>query len=282
MRITSAICRWLAKRRRSARALGAHARIARGARNRASLLFWACRFCNNLVGAFVNALAAFNAQRRLSRMRRGVIAGGELHRDEAGASIIVLMITLTYRPDVEWRPEHISSCLTAWREELGVQRLRYVWVLELTKAGRPHYHVVIWLPSDRRLRMPDRSGAWPHGMSRTEVARNPVGYLVKYATKGTDGGKLPRGARLFGVGGLSAAGRIKRAWRMLPRYQRVRCEADELVRRMKGGGWISRVTGEWWPAATFELSRLVTAFEGGSSIGVERQSGASRVQQGVS
>lgn len=242
---------WLGNAVRRTPEVGAHARIARAARNRAALLFWACRFCNNFYGAFVSALAALNARRRLSRMRRGVITGGELHRDECGSTSIVLMVTLTYRPDVEWRREHISECLAAWREELRGRKLRYVWVLELTKAGRPHYHVVVWLPSDRRLRMPDRSGAWPHGMSRTEVARNPVGYLVKYATKGTEGTKFPRGAHLFGVGGLSPAARVVRAWRMLPRYQRVRCEPADRVRRRRGGGWFSKVTGEWWPSVSW-------------------------------
>lgn len=261
MRSISATCRWLVKRRRGPLAVGAHARIASAASNRAALLFWACRFCNNFYGALVNALQAFNAQRRLSRMRRGVIAGGELHRDEVPHSSIVLMITLTYRPDVEWRREHISSCIAHWRAELG-GKLRYVWVLELTKAGRPHYHVVVWLPAGKRLQMADRSGAWPHGMTRTEVARNPVGYLVKYATKGTDGQKLPRGARLFGVGGLSPAARIARAWRMLPRYQRVRCEPEDRVRRRRGGGWFSRVTGEWWPPADWSWREVTLGAQG--------------------
>src|SRR5690606_16986167 len=129
----------------------------------------------------------------------------------------------TYRPDAAWRPEHISQALAAWRKEMRGRRLRYVWVLELTKAGKPHYHVMVWLPAGVLLEKPDRSGAWPHGMSRIEWARNAVGYLVKYASKGTDGINLPRGARLFGVGGLNADSRLKRAWAMLPRYQRLRC-----------------------------------------------------------
>lgn len=243
------------------------ARVARGARQRA--IFWACRFCNNLAGAFVNALAAFNAERRLRRMRRGVVTGGELHREERGASCVAIMVTLTYRPEVHWRRDHISSCLAHWRDELRGRKLRYVWVMELTKAGRPHYHVVVWLPIGVRLGKPDQSGAWPYGFSRIEVARNAVGYLVKYATKGTDGVNLPRGARLFGVGGLSADSRLRRAWVMLPRYQRKRCEPGDRVVRMRGGGWIARETGEFWPAAEFLLPRLMRELEREASSGVE-------------
>lgn len=251
--------RWLANSWPGSAAISATARVARGARNRAAR--WACRFCNNLVEAVVNALAAFNAERRLRRMRRGVITGGELHREERGASCRAVMITLTYRPDINWRSEHISQCLAHWRDELRGRKLRYVWVMELTKAGRPHYHVVVWLPIGLRLEKPDRSGAWPHGMTRIEVARNAVGYLVKYATKGTDGVNLPRGARMFGVGGLSADSRVKRAWAMLPRYQRVRCEPGDRVARLRGGGWIARETGEYWPAAEFVLPRLIRELE---------------------
>src|SRR5690349_8860018 len=130
MRSISATCRWRAERRgllanswSGSRRLRSTARLARGARKRA--VFWACRFCNNLFGAVLNALAAFNAERRLRRMRRGVVAGGELHREERGAACVAVMITLTYRPDVNWRREHISSCLAHWRDELRGRKLRY-------------------------------------------------------------------------------------------------------------------------------------------------------------
>lgn len=159
------------------------------------------------------------------------------------------MITLTYRPDVTWRPEHVSAALKIWRREVGPWPLRYVWVMELTKRGVPHYHVLVWLPPGVRLEKPDQSGAWPHGWSRIEAARNAVGYLVKYASKGTaEGQSIPRGARLFGVGGLDAARRLRRAWKMLPRYMRQECSPEDRVRRARGGGWISAATGQWWAA----------------------------------
>lgn len=190
--------------------------------------------------------AATNRERRIRRMRRGVVTSGELHRDMGRA--VVAMITLTYRPDVAWRPEHISAALQNWRRELGGRPLRYVWVMELTKRGVPHYHVLVWLPGGARLEKPDQSGAWPHGWSRIELARNAVGYLVKYATKGTDGYSIPRGARLFGVGGLDAARRRVRSWHMLPRYVRTQCSPSDRVRRARGGGWLSPVSGEFWRA----------------------------------
>lgn len=205
----------------------------------------------------MNALRELNVQRRLSRMRRGVVAAGELHREERGAHGVAVMVTLTYRPDALWKPTHISECLAHWREELRGRKLRYVWVLELTQAGKPHYHVLLWLPIGVRLAMPDKSGAWPHGMTRIERARNAVGYLVKYASKGTDGVNLPKGARLFGVGGLSADSRLRKAWAMLPRYQRERCSVEDRCIRLRGGGWVSRDTGEYWPAAELVITAVV-------------------------
>lgn len=190
--------------------------------------------------------AATNQERRLRRMRRGVVTSAELQREMGTA--VVAMITLTYRPDASWSPQHISACLQHWRDDLHGRKLRYVWVMELTKRGVPHYHVLVWLPGGARLSKPDQSGAWPHGWSRIEIARNPVGYLVKYASKGTSGNGIPRGARLFGVGGLDAGRRVIRSWKMLPRYMRSQCSAEDRVRRMAGGGWVSRVSGEWWPA----------------------------------
>jgi hypothetical protein len=214
-----------------------------------------------------------NEARRLQRMRRGVLAAAQLLQQEAPRSWAA-MVTLTYRPGVRWSPRHISAFCKRARESLGRvsgDRCRYVWVLELTKAGVPHYHVLFWLPPGVVLPKPDRAGWWPHGSSRIERARNAVGYLVKYVSKGAAGlassYQLPRGARLFGLGGLSAEARHQKAWRLLPRYIRLQVLAEDRVRRAAGGGWVAPATGEWWPAARLIYHQGQVSWAAASPVG---------------
>jgi len=192
---------------------------------------------------------------RLLRVYKSVSRSAELHQSAVGKGGFrhrALLVTLTYRPDVYWSPRHISNYLQhvrKWCISRGAT-VRYVWVAELQKNGRVHYHVLFWLPAHLSMPKPDKQGWWPHGMSRIEVARKAVGYLVKYASKGRSksGEWFPKGCRLSGFGGLSQRDRERRSWWVLPRYQRNRCEPVDKVRRAPGGGWFSRVTGEWWPA----------------------------------
>lgn len=159
------------------------------------------------------------------------------------------MLTLTYRPGCCWRRRHVSECLRVLRRSLpaGVV-LRYVWVMELTAAGVPHYHVLVWLPVGVLLPKPDRCGAWPHGMSRIEASYAPVGYLMKYATKGDDVAAFPKGARIYGCGGLEREQRAVVRWWLLPRYIRELVTVGDHVVRCRGvGGWVSVLTGQWWP-----------------------------------
>ena len=62
----------------------------------------------------------------------------------------------------------------------------YVWVAELTKRVRVHYHVAMWVPKTVYLPQSDTCGWWPYGMTRTETARKPIGYIMKYVSKGTN------------------------------------------------------------------------------------------------
>lgn len=194
----------------------------------------------------------YRHEARLKRMRRTVRTAAELHRDEAqvgGRRYKAAMVTLTYAPEVEWLAGQITAFVRAVRAYLARRRLacRFVWVLELTKAGRPHYHVLFWLPKGLTLPKPDRRGWWPHGSTRIEWARSPVGYLAKYTSKGADEGELPKGARLAGVGGLSREARIERTWRLLPAWVREVFGRDDRPIRAPGGGWLSRLTGDWEP-----------------------------------
>ena len=92
------------------------------------------------------------------------------------------MVTLTYRDDVDWSPRQVSNylkCVREWARRKAIF-LHYVWVLELTKRGRPHYHVLFWLPRGISMPKADKQGWWRHGMTNTVPARSPVGYLCKY------------------------------------------------------------------------------------------------------
>jgi hypothetical protein len=141
-----------------------------------------------------------------------------------------------------------------WVERRGV-RFRYVWVAELTKAGRVHYHAIVWLPRGLTMPKPDKQGWWPHGFTNVQWARKGIGYLVKYATKtALSSASFPKGCRLHGHGGLTLERRAFRAWWMLPKYQRERCEPADRVHRAQGGGWRSSVTGEWWEAPAYSIS----------------------------
>lgn len=178
------------------------------------------------VGAFVPD----QGQRRLSSLRMHTGVSGRLHNMAvAGLRTEVLMVTLTYRPGVEWDGKHMTACMNRfrdWHARHGL-KFRYVWVAELQDGKRRadgqgrgviHYHVALWVPAGTRLPMPDKAGWWPHGSTRIEVARGAVQYLMSYLKKGDKGAyeRLPKGARAYGVGGLDHVARRTRRWLRLP------------------------------------------------------------------
>lgn len=189
-------------------------------------------------------------------MRRKVLSVACYFKERmAEHGLEALFITLTYRGIDGYRGRHISEYLNELRRTVAFP-LRYVWVLELQRRGAPHYHLVLWVPRGERIPMPDRSGMWRHGSSQVERARSPIAYIMKYASKGTETDAIPRGARICGGGGLGTFGRMVVRWWLLPAYQRVRCTIEDNVHRLRGGGWVSFATGEYWPPADL-------AFEGG-------------------
>ena len=193
---------------------------------------------------------------RLSRMRRSILTTAAAHSEDVDGfrARRAAMVTFTYRPGCEWRPEHLSDYVRRvreWHKRRTSQRFRYVWVLELTKAGVPHYHMVIWLPRGLSLPKPDKAGHWSHGSTRIEWAKRAVSYLAKYVSKagpGLHAGAMPSGARLYGSGGLSAVARSWRAWRLSPGWVRAIWTVEDRPRRAAGGGWVARASGEWMPS----------------------------------
>jgi hypothetical protein len=192
-------------------------------------------------------------KRRLSRMRRAVLNGGDVLEAgyrKGGFRHRSAMVTLTYAPTVAWEPRHVAELLRhyrLWAARRGFN-LGYVWTAELQKRGAVHYHLVLWLPKGLTPPKPDKQGWWPHGMTNCCWSKRPVGYLTKYASKGDDVRKFPRGLRLHGRGGLDAAQRRTVSWWLLPRYVReLVAEVGTVVRRASGGGWTVVDTGEWLP-----------------------------------
>lgn len=196
-----------------------------------------------------------DAHRRSLRVYKSISCAGDLLRcmvDGKGRRLSGIFLTLTYRPEIEWRPNQLRGCLNhmrQWCKRRGV-KFRVVWVAEQHKSGRVHYHAILFLPKGLTLPKPDKQGWWPYGFTKIErLRKQSVGYLIKYATKGGDVAKpWPKGCRLSGFGGLEREQRIRRAWWVLPKYIRVQCEDWMRVRRALGGGWVSPLTWEWWPA----------------------------------
>ena len=158
----------------------------------------------------------------------------------------VAFLTLTYAPAQQWDRRHISDCLRfvrTWLKSRGI-RLRYVWVAEMQKRGVVHYHVVLWLPLGMKLPFLDDRGWWPHGMTQMQWARNAVGYVAKYATKGDSGPRLPKGARMYGVGGLTDVALDEACWWARPTWLRAQVRLGASLRPLQGGGWVDRDSGE--------------------------------------
>lgn len=206
---------------------------------------------------------------RLARLRRavGFAARGHLVSEKGRRSDQCLMVTLTYAGDnSDWNPKHVSAFMDHVRKWCGRKGIacRYVWVAELQKRGVIHYHVALWVPRGFVLPKPDKQGWWPHGMTRIEVARAAVPYLLKYLSKGKGDtlGSFPKGARIYGVGGLEHALRRARRWLGLPAFVQARSDTQDDWRRATGGGWISP-TGEHFPS---EFARVWL----GIAYGVQR------------
>lgn len=217
-------------------------------------------------------IEVYSGEARLSRMRRSILTTARLITESVESGFRprrAAMITLTYRDDVEWHPRHVTSMIKAMREwsRRRGHVIPYVWVAELTKRGRMHYHVLVWLPDGFLLPKPDKAGWWQHGWTRIEYARSPVGYIAKYTSKGSSSDTsplsrrqslaavirgenppplFPRGARIYGSGGLDSVVKLIRRWWMLPSWVRNLTQPAHDVRRARGGGWVSRETGEFF------------------------------------
>ena len=154
-----------------------------------------------------------------------------------------LFVTLTYRDVNGWKPQHVNSfvrLLRKWIERNGA-KLSAVWVAELQQRGAMHYHLVIWLPRHLRMPRPDKRGWWPHGSTKVETARSPIGYLLKYASKGSEG-EFPRGARIHGACGVKGESAREVRFCCAPCWVRDALTGAADIRKVVGG-WADRISG---------------------------------------
>lgn len=183
-------------------------------------------------------------------MKHGVLTSARLHADQAsrtGFRYRPVMVTLTYAPGESWRARHISLFLHAarqWHKRRG-QRMRFVWVAEMQDRGAVHYHVIFWLARHLQMPKPDNRGWWPYGKTKIEAARNGVGYIAKYASKGADGPAFPRGVRIHAAGGLDLEQRREARWWRAPSEAREHLGASADIRFVKGGR-VCVLTGLFW------------------------------------
>ena len=66
----------------------------------------------------------------------------------------------------------------------------------------------------------------------------------RYMAKFDSAAKLPKGARLYGYGGLDDVGKMAVSQAGLPRWLLFHLPAGHPARRFPGGGWVDTVTGE--------------------------------------
>ena len=183
---------------------------------------------------------------RHTRLKRSILVSAKLFEHVfRSVRMRPAMLTLTYRDVDGFAPRHISELLKRIRQWLARRGhgFYYVWVAELQKRGALHYHIVVWLPKGLTLPKPDKQGWWPHGSTRIEWARHPVGYLIKYASKFDVKSGLPKGARLHGAGGFDEASKQVRRWFNLPTWLKSLAGVSSRFMRVKGVGLVAADSG---------------------------------------
>lgn len=201
-----------------------------------------------------NAISIDRQQARVTRLRKGVgVASKSLH-NLAGHRAQKIMVTLTYTGDNRnWKPTHMSAYIAAvkmWLKRLTGEKLRYVWVAELQDRGVIHYHAVFWLPRGVTMPKADKRGWWPHGMTKTEKAFKPIGYLMSYLSKieSKNVMEFPHGARIYGIGGLDKTAADIKRWVLWPSYLQGNAASGDRFKPATGGGYINHETGEYFRA----------------------------------
>ena len=112
---------------------------------------------------------------------------GTLHK--AKGNQWSMMLTLTYREDVSIEQSKKDICKFVKQLRQVYQQFKYLYVIELTKRGRPHFHMLVDIIADYTdLHSYERYLAeiWSHGFVDIQMITNSKGaghYISKYFTK---------------------------------------------------------------------------------------------------
>jgi hypothetical protein len=153
---------------------------------------WVFRFENEDTGEVVSVVSW---ESRMRRMKRRIKAWGKASPN----GIDYIVVHLTYRPGISWRPLHITEFITVVKKHLKKKLLGYVWVAEMQRRGAVHYHVVLAVERGEKIPKPDIAGWWSYGSTTVEKKRKPLGYLMDYWRKIRQKRGYPKGIRIFAV-----------------------------------------------------------------------------------
>lgn len=167
----------------------------------------------------------------------------EQRRYSKVAGLRAVAVTLTYGNAAAFSRKHISTFLDRVRSALKRRGhiMPYAWVLEC--ASHLHYHLILWLPRGYVLAPAYLCKWWPWGSTWVESCRS-VKAWCRYMAKFNSTAKLPKGARLYGYGGLDDAGKTAVSRAALPRWLLVLLPSGHRASRFPGRGWVDIETGE--------------------------------------
>ena len=195
---------------------------------------------------------------KVKRARHATLTAARLHMAEVPHGWVSTFIGLTYSPENDYSPLHITEMVRHVRKWCADRSIpcRYLWVAEMQKRGVIHYHMLVFHPKKFNFPFPDRKGWWPHGSTnRSTGIKWASRYMAKYMSKG-DAAPFPKGARTYGSGGIDGTGKIEMRYWKLPTWVRdilnpdrpeVLLEIPDVPKRVLGG-FASVTTGEFYPS----------------------------------
>jgi len=159
-----------------------------------------------------------------------------LSKEIVGSRLI--MITLTIAKIEDYNAGMIRDYIKNLKQRLGKNLFGFAWVAEIQRRGAVHYHLEIMVPKNIRVPMPDKSGMWPWGSSKTEKARTAY-YLCTYIGKESqkDLSRYPKSCRTFAVSYRLPEGQTKAYLQALKESDKLRKEAYQVMKDFEKKSW---------------------------------------------